>query len=73
MWRRSRREFGRPEAEALRVTAVDDTGRLPSAEMRSSRKSRVFGGGKRRPAAIIDVALIHSPVRSGEVADLVAG
>jgi hypothetical protein len=32
----------------------------------------VIGGGKRRPTGVIDVALIQSLVRSGEVADIVA-
>jgi superfamily II DNA or RNA helicase len=32
----------------------------------------VIGGGKRKPTGIIDVALIQSLVRKGEVADLVA-
>ncbi len=32
----------------------------------------VIGGGKRKPAGVIDVALIQSLVRKGEVADLVA-
>ena len=33
----------------------------------------VIGGGKRRPSGRIDVALIQSLVRKGEVSDLVAG
>ncbi len=32
----------------------------------------VIGGGKRRPTGVIDVALIQSLVRNGEVADIVA-
>jgi superfamily II DNA or RNA helicase len=32
----------------------------------------VIGGGKRKPSGVIDVALIQSLVRKGEVADLVA-
>ena len=32
----------------------------------------IIGGGKRKPTGIIDVALIQSLVRKGEVADLVA-
>ncbi|TIQ29130.1 MAG: DEAD/DEAH box helicase [Mesorhizobium sp.] len=33
----------------------------------------VIGGGKRKPTGVIDVALIQSLVRKGEVADAVAG
>jgi superfamily II DNA or RNA helicase len=33
----------------------------------------IIGGGRRRPTGIIDVALIQSLVRQGEVSDLVAG
>jgi hypothetical protein len=32
----------------------------------------VIGGGRRKPTGIIDVALIQSLVRQGEVSDLVA-
>lgn len=37
------------------------------------RQIGVIGGGKRKPTGIIDVALIQSLVRKGEVTDLVAG
>lgn len=36
------------------------------------RQIGIIGGGKRKPTGIIDVALIQSLVRKGEVADLVA-
>jgi superfamily II DNA or RNA helicase len=36
------------------------------------REIGVIGGGKRKPTGVIDVALIQSLVRRGEVADLVA-
>lgn len=33
----------------------------------------VIGGGRKRPTAVVDVAIIQSLVRKGEVSDLVAG
>ena len=33
----------------------------------------VIGGGKRKPTGVVDVALIQSLVRNGQVADIVAG
>jgi len=46
--------------------------RLQSFLNIESKQIGVIGGGKRRPTGVIDVALIQSLVRKGEVADLVA-
>ena len=47
--------------------------RLQSFLNMDAKQIGVIGGGKRKPTGIVDVALIQSLVRKGEVADLVAG
>ena len=46
--------------------------RLQSFLNMDAKQIGVIGGGKRKPTGIVDVALIQSLVRKGEVADLVA-